>query len=92
MDEHPDSINDGWMITDVDNTGTWYDLPAGYHVKAGGFAFADGHSEIHKWLRPATCQPVRHIYLPDTVNDTPGNVDISWMTNHVSCSVTGNGF
>jgi len=92
LDEHPDSINDAWMITDVQNTAQWEDLPASYHVNAGGFSFADGHSEIHKWRRQATCQPVRYIYVNGTVNDTPGNVDISWMTNHSSCTVTGGGY
>jgi len=28
----------------------WRDLPASYHNKAGSFSFADGHSEIHKWM------------------------------------------
>jgi prepilin-type N-terminal cleavage/methylation domain-containing protein len=94
LDEHPDSINDAWMITDVQNTGTWEDMPASYHVNAGGFSFADGHSEIHKWRRAATCQPVRYLVsgVNGTISDTPGNVDISWMTNHSSCTITGGGF
>jgi len=25
------------------------DYPASYHNGAGGVAFADGHSEIHRW-------------------------------------------
>jgi prepilin-type N-terminal cleavage/methylation domain-containing protein/prepilin-type processing-associated H-X9-DG protein len=49
-DEHPDSINDGWIIIDPDDMNYWgNDLPASYHNGACGFAFADGHSEIHKW-------------------------------------------
>jgi prepilin-type processing-associated H-X9-DG protein len=28
----------------------WRDLPASYHNGAGSLSFADGHSEIHKWL------------------------------------------
>ena len=42
-DEHPDSINDGWMITDVTNPNSWEDLPASYHGNACGFGFADGN-------------------------------------------------
>jgi len=55
LDEHPDSINDGFFEanaqTDITqwNPQHWYDLPASYHDGACGFAFADGHSEIHKW-------------------------------------------
>jgi prepilin-type N-terminal cleavage/methylation domain-containing protein/prepilin-type processing-associated H-X9-DG protein len=87
MDEHPDSINDAWMVTDVQNTGTWEDLPASYHNGAAGFSFADGHSEIHKWLRVATRAGVRaaaNYSINGVVTDTPGNVDIGWMTNHCS--------
>jgi prepilin-type N-terminal cleavage/methylation domain-containing protein/prepilin-type processing-associated H-X9-DG protein len=29
----------------------WRDLPASYHNGASSFSFADGHSEIHKWLQ-----------------------------------------
>ena len=61
MDEHPNSINDGYYLN---NPGTynpasdnlsavpnsWGDLPASYHNGAAGFSFVDGHSEIHKWL------------------------------------------
>src|SRR5215204_1933233 len=54
VDEHPDSINDGWMITDVTNPNTWVDLPASYHNGACGFSFADGHGEIKKWLEAST--------------------------------------
>jgi prepilin-type N-terminal cleavage/methylation domain-containing protein/prepilin-type processing-associated H-X9-DG protein len=49
VDEHPDSINDGWLIPDVADVSRFVDLPASYHNGACGFAFADGHSEIHKW-------------------------------------------
>jgi prepilin-type processing-associated H-X9-DG protein len=48
MDEHPDSINDAGAFPP--NTPTNIpDAPATYHNGAAGFAFADGHSEIHKW-------------------------------------------
>ncbi|KAB2673796.1 MAG: type II secretion system protein [Verrucomicrobia bacterium] len=61
LDEHPDSINDGYYLNSpgsynpaTDNlaqlpTG-WGDLPSSYHSGAAGFSFADGHSEVHKWL------------------------------------------
>jgi len=32
----------------------WSDLPASYHNGAGGFSFADGHSEIKKWRASST--------------------------------------
>jgi prepilin-type N-terminal cleavage/methylation domain-containing protein/prepilin-type processing-associated H-X9-DG protein len=58
VDEHPDSINDGLFST-LAPVNTFNDLPASYHNGAGGFAFADGHCEIKKWLDGATKQPIR---------------------------------
>ena len=56
LDEHPDSINDGmfWNNPDATQAKDWSDLPASYHNGAAGFAFADGHSEIHKWRENVT--------------------------------------
>ena len=55
VDEEPDSINDGsfavWMPPSVAST-AWIDVPSKAHGNACGFAFADGHSEIHRWLMP----------------------------------------
>jgi len=28
----------------------WFDVPGTYHNGGCGFAFADGHSESHKWF------------------------------------------
>jgi prepilin-type N-terminal cleavage/methylation domain-containing protein/prepilin-type processing-associated H-X9-DG protein len=61
MDEHPDSINDGYYLNNPGNYNPasdnvnqvpqgWGDLPASYHNGAGGFSFADGHSEIKRWI------------------------------------------
>jgi prepilin-type N-terminal cleavage/methylation domain-containing protein/prepilin-type processing-associated H-X9-DG protein len=48
LDEHPDSINDGAFYNAQQNP-EWIDMPSNQHNGACGFAFADGHSEIHKW-------------------------------------------
>jgi prepilin-type processing-associated H-X9-DG protein len=84
VDEHPDSINDGWLIVDATTTSAWgNDLPASYHNGACGFNFADGHSEIHKWLEPTTLAPVKknqHGDFPGTPNDR----DIKWALNHAT--------
>ncbi|MEY4326834.1 MAG: hypothetical protein RIS24_3005 [Verrucomicrobiota bacterium] len=54
VDEHPDSINDAacavQMIRPDAKTGNIIDFPAAYHNGAAGFSFADGHSEIHRWV------------------------------------------
>jgi prepilin-type N-terminal cleavage/methylation domain-containing protein/prepilin-type processing-associated H-X9-DG protein len=54
LDEQGDSINDGIFMFDPGYSPTgehWRDCPASYHNGAGSFSFADGHSEIHKWLQ-----------------------------------------
>jgi hypothetical protein len=45
------------------------------------FAFADGHSEIHKWLSPKTSPGIN--YGRTEIRD-PGSVDIQWMHDHTS--------
>ena len=98
VDEHPNSINDAafavQMPINQSQTG-FVDTPAKTHGGACGFAFADGHSEIHKWLNPGVIGP--------TVNaaDTPGynlggsgypvanDVDIIWLAHHTSALASG---
>jgi prepilin-type N-terminal cleavage/methylation domain-containing protein len=58
VDEHPDSINDGWLTDGWPGGGGWGDLPASYHCGACGVGFADGHAEVHKWRDQATMEPV----------------------------------
>jgi prepilin-type N-terminal cleavage/methylation domain-containing protein/prepilin-type processing-associated H-X9-DG protein len=58
MDEHADSINDGWFINNPDNVSVWIDMPASWHNGGGVFTFADGHSERKGWRSSATIRPV----------------------------------
>ncbi len=80
-DEHPDTINDAWLLTYVNNPNEWGDVPGSYHNGACVFNFADGHNELHKWLSPKTCPAVQ--YARPTVQD-PGSVDIQWMLAHTT--------
>jgi len=56
MDEHPDSINDAGAFA-PNSAVNIPDAPGTYHNGAAGFAFADGHSEIHKWKGPTMGKP-----------------------------------
>lgn len=53
LDENPATINDSSLAVSMTapaaTTATVIDSPAGYHNNASSFAFADGHSEIHRW-------------------------------------------
>ncbi|HZL79329.1 MAG TPA: prepilin-type N-terminal cleavage/methylation domain-containing protein [Candidatus Limnocylindrales bacterium] len=80
-DENPDTINDGWLHTSMDNANEWNDMPGSFHNGGCAFNFADGHSELHKWLSSKTCPRIIYERIP--VQD-PGSVDIQWMYNHTS--------
>jgi prepilin-type processing-associated H-X9-DG protein len=80
VDEHPDSINDGCFFVNPWLPGTssrWTDLPASYHNGACGFVFADGHSEIKKWLEARTKQRITFTDFPGL--DVPNSKDFEWI-------------
>ncbi len=77
LDEHPDSINDGYFINNAYAT-SWGDIPASYHNGGGGFAFVDGHSETKKWLSATTKFNVRYQYPWPPSFDAAGQKDFTW--------------
>ena len=83
VDENPDSVNDAAFAVDMNdkypNT-VWQDTPANYHCGACGFAFADGHSEIHKWKDPRT------IAWSGAGVYTPPNPDVTWLQERTSAN------
>jgi prepilin-type N-terminal cleavage/methylation domain-containing protein/prepilin-type processing-associated H-X9-DG protein len=82
LDEREDSINDGWYATDPDVLWQIVDYPASYHGSAAGFSFADGHSEIHKWLDSRTMPGLQdNGDLPLNVN-LPQDKDVLWIAQH----------
>lgn len=83
LDEHPDSINDGYFINRA-YTWKWIDLPATYHGGATTFAFADGHSEMHRWLSGSTAAPSQPeaAALPRIVPQY--DQDFDWLTDKMS--------
>lgn len=77
IDEHPDSINDGYFINNPD-LNYWQDLPASYHNGACGFSFADGHSEIKKWRSGSSRYGVGYVYPATKAFDALGRQDFAW--------------
>jgi prepilin-type N-terminal cleavage/methylation domain-containing protein/prepilin-type processing-associated H-X9-DG protein len=91
LDEHPDSINDGFFINSP-NTDHWQDIPACYHNGACGFSFADGHSEIHKWLSNTSKYfQVRYSYGPTMTFDALGYQDFKWYLERTGFVIAGSG-
>jgi prepilin-type N-terminal cleavage/methylation domain-containing protein/prepilin-type processing-associated H-X9-DG protein len=92
LDENEDSINDGWFVLSMQNYNTagpnvMVNWPAYYHNRAAGFAFADGHSEIHKWLDQRTMPPVKDVSNVLNLTGTtfsPPDPDIYWMQDHAT--------
>jgi prepilin-type N-terminal cleavage/methylation domain-containing protein/prepilin-type processing-associated H-X9-DG protein len=78
LDEHPDSSNDGYFINNPTET-HWQDIPASYHNGACGFSFADGHSEIKRWLsRTSKYAKVQYSYPTVLTFDASGRADYQW--------------
>jgi prepilin-type N-terminal cleavage/methylation domain-containing protein/prepilin-type processing-associated H-X9-DG protein len=79
-DEHPDSINDAGLFNPHQTS--WIDQPANYHNGAGGFAFADGHSEVHKWQASNGAPRAQKIKVNNSI-DAPAvlhDPDIAWIS------------
>jgi prepilin-type N-terminal cleavage/methylation domain-containing protein/prepilin-type processing-associated H-X9-DG protein len=82
LDEHPDSINDAFFITDH-NANAWQDIPSSYHNGACGFSFADGHAEVHKWLSASSKYPVKYVYPATRPFDAAGKRDMQWYKDRI---------
>jgi prepilin-type N-terminal cleavage/methylation domain-containing protein len=84
LDEREDSINDGYFVVDMagypdqPNRCKIVDFPASYHNQAGGFSFADGHSEIKKWRDPRIFPKISSTDRQLDIA-SPNNPDVFWM-------------
>jgi len=84
IDEHPDSINDGYFLNNPSTIpGQWGDGPASYHCGGAGLSFADGHSETHKWRSNTTKIPVRFAWGPPAL-DAAGRLDYQWLSDRTA--------
>lgn len=84
LDEHPDSIDDGYFQNSPDIL-EWVDLPASYHVGGGSFSFADGHTEIHRWQSSSTIRPPVPDGFGGPLNVDPNDrADFDWVIKHTS--------
>ncbi len=85
LDERADSINDGEWCSSMNGWDPYQptawnivDIPANYHGGACGIAFADGHSEIHKWRDKA--MTIRMGNGPNT--PAANSKDAYWIMEH----------
>ena len=89
LDMREDSIDEGNFATNMrgysPNNPTAYgffDLPGSYHAQANSFSFADGHSEIKKWMDSRTFPPMFPNKLVRDVKPSKDNVDVAWLQEH----------
>lgn len=88
LDERAGTINDGYFVVHMTvnyNSMTASDMPANYHAKAAGFAFADGHAEMKKW-RTAFFQRPPDIGGSTTLNN---DADYIWLMKNTSKPISG---
>lgn len=85
IDEREDSIDDGYFAVnmtgypDAPRTIIWVNYPANYHGNAAGLAFADGHSEIHRWRDPRTTPALTPGKRMPLNVSSPNNEDLLWL-------------
>ena len=81
IEEHPDTINDGYFVNTWDQI-KWGNLPASFHNSSANMAWADGHIERHRWLantvRPAVKGGTGGGFAPVPTSD------YLWLRDHSS--------
>ncbi len=75
LEEHPDTINDGFFMNRLDDEAKWGNLPASYHNGSANLSFADGHNEGHRWLAASTIRPPLKGAVP---TGTPADPVTDW--------------
>ena len=97
LEENMYNMNDGYLQVNNDfgatpgtyaGVATFPDVPGSYHHWSCGISFADGHSEIHKWVNPPLKIPVTYgvgYPQPDVPVGNPNGPnagDWQWFTSH----------
>jgi prepilin-type N-terminal cleavage/methylation domain-containing protein len=81
IDENQYNISDAAFALSMSLPTEILDWPGTYHNLAAGIHFADGHTEIHKWLDPRTVVNER---VSKGAHHLPNNVDILWLQQRTS--------
>jgi prepilin-type N-terminal cleavage/methylation domain-containing protein/prepilin-type processing-associated H-X9-DG protein len=86
LDEHPDTINDGFFMNRWDEP-TWGNLPASYHNGSANLSFADGHVQSHRWAVASTLKPARPGGVGGSYPASPPT-DYMWLKDRSSVRKT----
>lgn len=82
LDEHPDTINDGFFMNRWEEY-KWGNLPASYHDDSANLSFVDGHVEKHRWVEGTTLKPAVKGGSGGVFAAAPPT-DFDWLKNHSS--------
>jgi len=82
-DEDPIGLNDAAFAFNM-ATPVWQDCPGSYHAGGCGFAFADGHSESHRWHKVP-----RKTFDGNPFTDPLVQQDWAWIRERTSANVNG---
>jgi prepilin-type N-terminal cleavage/methylation domain-containing protein/prepilin-type processing-associated H-X9-DG protein len=84
IEEHPDTINDGYFVNTWDQI-KWGNLPASFHNASANLSWADGHVDRRHWIPDTVRPPVKGGvgggYVPSPVSD------YAWLRDHASVKV-----
>jgi prepilin-type N-terminal cleavage/methylation domain-containing protein len=84
IEEHPDTINDGYFVNTWDQI-KWGNLPASFHHGASNLSWGDGHVDRHTWL-PNTQRPPVKGGAGGGFVPLPGS-DYFWLREHSSTKI-----
>jgi prepilin-type N-terminal cleavage/methylation domain-containing protein/prepilin-type processing-associated H-X9-DG protein len=82
VDEDVNGLNDAAFAFGME-VPLWFDAPGTYHNGGCGFAFADGHSESHRWLSPSPKKANASVANPRDYQDW------LWMRLRTSANISG---
>lgn len=80
LDEHPDTINDGFFMNRWEDY-VWGNLPGSWHNGGANLTFADGHAERHRWELGETRRPYGSASGTFAVS---AHVDFDWLRERTS--------
>jgi prepilin-type N-terminal cleavage/methylation domain-containing protein/prepilin-type processing-associated H-X9-DG protein len=79
MEESPIGIDDGYFAVDPTQTNTWFNIPAVLHGNASVLAFADGHSDAHRWTDANMIHGIGGNGSGNNIPAYPNSQDLSWL-------------
>ncbi len=83
IEEGPYSIDDGFFSVNPSETTSWVNSPAILHGNASVLAFADGHTDTHRWTDSSmiTARPAFPTGNTDNWPSLPGSGDLAWLNS-----------